>query len=152
MSRESRLVLILVVMSAIGVTGLMVVASQYRKSLPKLEGRSVGTPDASARAVRLVDGYLAARRAAKAVVESHPASVMTGNADTTGVYRIERFNAFTAHGMSYEDYASVRAAWRTYRAGGVVDDPALVAAFRARRGELDAAGLGPVEPLDDAIK
>jgi type II secretory pathway pseudopilin PulG len=149
MSRESRLVVVLAVISILGVTGLTVMASQYRKSLAKLDGRRGGTTDASARAVRLVDGYLAARRAAKGVVERYPVS---GNADTSGVYRLERSNAFAAHGMTYEDYASVREAWRTYRSGGLLNDPALVAVFRARRGELEAAGLGPVEPLDDAIK
>jgi hypothetical protein len=53
--------------------------------------------------------------------------------------------------MTLEDYAVVRAAWRTYLAGGPVGDPALLSAFEARRGDLDDASLGPVETLDDAI-
>ena len=50
------------------------------------------------------------------------------------------------------DYSAVRAAWRTFRSGGAVNDPALVAAFQARRAQLENADLGPVEALDDAIK
>ena len=170
MSRESRLLVILAVMTAIGVSGLMLVANQYRKTLANTVSGTAAGEDASVHAVRLVDGYLAAREAAQAVVERYPGKIeqltavvtgdfsevqgqrMSSNADTTSAYRIERFNAFTAQGMTYEDYALVRAAWRTFRAGGVVSDLALVAAFQARRAELEDAGLGPVEALDDAIK
>ena len=170
MSRESRLVVILAVIAAIGVSGLMLVANQYRKALPNTVPGRAGGEDGSVQAVRLVGGYLAAREAVKAVVERYPGKIrqltavvtgdfsevagqrMSANADTTSAYRIERFNAFTAQGMTYEDYALVRAAWRTFRAGGVVSDLALVAAFQARRAELEDAGLGPVEALDDAIK
>ena len=152
MTRESRLIVTLLVVSGIGVAGLMVVANQYRKALTNAAPGSVGGGDDSVRAVRLVDGYLAARTAAKAVVEHYPGKIEQPTADVTSTYRIERFNAFTAHGMTYEDYASVRTAWRTFRAGGLVDDPALVAAFQARQEALENAGLGPVEALDDAIK
>ena len=129
MSRESRLVVILAVIAAIGVSGLMLVANQYRKALPNtVAGRADGE-NPSVHAVRLVNGYLAARKAAKAVVDRAPGKIkqltavvtgdfsevqgqrMSANADTTSAYRIERFNAFTAQGMTYEDYALVRAAW-----------------------------------------
>ena len=170
MSREFRLLVILAVMAAIGVSGLMLVANQYRKTLANTVPGTAAGEDASVHAVRLVDGYLAAREAAQAVVERYPGKIkqltavvtgdftevqgqrMSANADTSSAYRIERFNAFTAHGMTYEDYAAVRAAWRTFRAGELVSDPALVAAFQARRAALEDAGLGPVEALDDAIK
>ena len=170
MTRESRLLLTVVVMSGLGVAGLMLVANQYRKALVNTVHGKAGGEDASLRAVRFVDGYLAARAAAKAVVEKYPGKIkqltavvtgdfsevagqrMSSNADTSSTYRIDRWNAFTAHGMTYEDYAAVRAAWRAYRVGGVVDDPALVAAFQARRVQLEEADLGPVEALDDAIK
>jgi len=170
MTRESRLLLTIVVMSGLGVAGLMLVAHQYRRALTNTVHEKAGGEDSSIRAIRLVDGYLAARAAAKAVVEKYPGKIkqltavvtgdfndeagqrMSSNADATSAYRIERFNAFTARRMTYEDYASVRAAWRTYRSGGRVDDPALVAVFRARRAMLESADLGPVEALDDAIK
>ena len=170
MTRESRLLLTVVVMSGLGVAGLMLVANQYRRALTNTVHETAGGDDASLRAIRLVDGYLAARAAAKAVVEKYPVKIkqltavvtgdfsevagqrMSSNADASSTYRIDRWNAFTAHGMTYEDYAAVRAAWRTFRSGGVVNDPALVAAFQARRAQLEDAGLGPVEALDDAIK
>ena len=170
MSRESRLLATLVVIAVVGVSGLMLVANQYRKALERTgHGRADGE-EASVRAVRLVGGYLAARQAAQAVVARYPEKIkqltavvtgdftevagqrMSSDAEATSAYRIERFNAFSALGMTYDDYASVRSAWRSFRAGGLVNDPALVAALRARRTELEDAGLGPVEALDDAIK
>jgi hypothetical protein len=170
MTRESRLLLTVVVMSGLGVAGLMLVANQYRRALTTTVRGKAGGEEASIRAIRLVDGYLAARTAAKAVIERYPVKIkqltavvtgdfsevagqrMSSNADTSSAYRIDRWNAFTAHGMTYEDYAAVRAAWRLYRSGGTVDDPALAAVFKARRGQLESADLGQVEALDDAIK
>jgi len=146
MTRESRLIAILVVIAAIGVTGLMMVANQYRKAIANAE-----IEDASARAARLVDGYIAARQAVKAVVAKYPGGIQNSSAGADA-YRGERQSELAAHGMTDEDYAAVRAAWRTFRSGGVVDDPALVAAFTARRAALDDAALGSAESFDDAIK
>jgi len=146
MSRESRLLVILLVLGGVGVSGLMVVADQYRKAL------SADAEDASARAVRLVDGFLAARAAAKAVVARYPAEIEELKADATTIYRAERLKAIAAHRMSYEDYATVRAAWRAFRAGKATSNPALLAAFQARRSALEDAALGPIEAVDDAIK
>ena len=163
--------MVLVVIAAVGVSGLMLVANQYRRTLvgSALPG-SADAEDASVHAVRLVDGFLAAREAAKAVVARYPGKIkqltavltgdfgevqgqkMSANADATSAYRIERFNAFAAHGMTYEDYAAVREAWRAFRAGKSLNDPALVAALQARAKALEDAALGPIEALDDAIK
>jgi hypothetical protein len=153
MSRESRLLVILLVIGGVGVSGLMVVADQYRKALSANAGPGTAdAEDASARAGRLVDGFLAARAAAKAVVARYPVEIEQLKADATSVYRAERLNAIAAHRMSYEDYATVRAAWRAFRAGKATSNPALLAAFHARRSALEDAALGPIEAVDDAIK
>ena len=153
MSRESRLLVILLVIAGIGVAGLMVVANQYRKALAANAGAlSVGLEDPPAHAARLVDGFLAARQAAKAVVARHPVEIKELNAEATLAYRAARSNAFAAHRMSYEEYAAVRADWRAFRAGRPVSDRALLAAFQSRRSALDDAALGPIESVDDAIK
>jgi hypothetical protein len=138
MTRESRLLLTLVVMSGIGVAGLMLVANQYRKALTHTAQGKALDPNASVRAIKLVDGYLAARAATRGVV-------------ATDSYRLLRSNALAEHGMTHDDYVAVRAAWRTFRAGGRINDQALVGAFTARRGQLESAGLGANEALDDAI-
>jgi hypothetical protein len=151
MTRESRILLTLVVMSGIGVAGLTLVANQYRKAIASTPRGTAGGVDPTVRAIRLVDGYLAARAASQAVVRSYPETIGT-DAAVAATYRLERSNALAAHGMTYEDYAEVRAAWRAFSSGGFVDDPALAAVLRARRAQLEAAGLGPVEALDDAIK
>jgi hypothetical protein len=153
MSRESRLLVILLVIGGVGVSGLMVVANQYRRALAVHGGPgSAAFEDASAHAVRLVDGFLAARQAAKAVVARYPAGIKELTSEATLAYRVERSNAFAAHRMSYDDYAAVRAAWRAFRAGQPLNDRALLAAFQAKRSALDEAALGPIEVLDDAIK
>jgi hypothetical protein len=152
MSRESRLVVILLVIGGIGVSGLMVVANQYRKALVgSAPPGNHGFEDASAHASRLVDGFLAARRAAKAVATKDPAGIKELTSEAALAYRAGRSAALDAHRMSYADYAAVRAAWRAYRAGEPVSDAALLAAFRARRSALEEAALGPIEPIDDAI-
>ena len=51
-----------------------------------------------------------------------------------------------------QDYAAVREAWRAFRVGGRVDDPALAAAFQARRSALEGADAVPVEAANGAIK
>src|SRR5262245_7477719 len=109
MSREGRLLVILMVIGGVGVCGLMVVANQYRKALAANAG--AGLEDAQAHALRLVDGFLAARQAAKAVVTRDPDGIKTLTPEATLAYRAERSAAVNAHRMSYDDYAAVRAAW-----------------------------------------
>ena len=145
MSRESRLVAILLVIAAIGVAGLRVVANQYQKAL---SGAEAVREDAATRASRLVDGFIAAREAAQSVVARYRGRPD----DLKSVYRIERFNAFSAHGMTYEDYAAVRAAWRTFRTTGHAHDPALVAVFQERTAALEGVSPDSIEVLDDDIK
>jgi hypothetical protein len=144
MTRESRLIVILLVMAVVGVSGLSVVGNQYRKALTG----GAGAARASARADELVDGFLAARAAAKAVLARYPGDA----ADVSSSYRIEREHALTERRMSATDYVTVRAAWRRQQAGQVVTDEALAGAFRSRQADLAAADLGAAELLDDAIK
>jgi hypothetical protein len=147
MSRESRLIAILAVIAVIGVSGLMMVADQYRKAIANAE-----IEDAPARAERLVAGFLAARQAVIAVVARNPGTIEDPSSGAAAALRGERLSALAAHGMTFADYVAVRDAWRTFRSGGTVDDPALVAAFEARRVELDDAASGAVEGVDEAIR
>jgi len=135
-------------MAAIGVSGLMLVANQYRKAL----GGTPGADDASMRALRLVDGFVAARAAEKAVVARDPDTIRQLSAGAASAYRSERGRALSAHGMTYEEYAAVRAAWRRWKTGKIVTEPGLAAAFRAREGALGDAEMGAIEPLDDGIR
>ena len=174
MTRQTRILIGLGVIAAAGIGGLMVVANQYKKRLGEPAAAAApaapGDEDATARAARLVDGFIAGRRAAKAVIERYPMKIkqltavvtkdfsevkgqrMGSNIDAAGAYRVERYNAVTAHGMTFEDYARVRAAWRAWKDGKPVDDPALAAALEAKRAALEDVSLGPAEPFDDVIK
>lgn len=120
MSREIRLVVILVVIGAVGVFGLAVVAGKYRKALRADATSGASKPeDPAARAVRLVGGFLAARE--------------------RGEDRSARDRALAAYGMTGEDYAAVWSAWRAWSTGEPLADPALAAAFAARRYALERA-------------
>ena len=158
MSRETRLIAVLLVISAIGVTGLLIVANKYQKVLvanpAATAGRTAGTMDSTRNAARLVDGFLAARAAAWTFVSSHPEAVLRpdAHADLVDAYRVERESALAAHGMTFEEYAAVRSAWRGFRAGRSVGDAALAGAFHDKQVAVDAADLGPGEAFDSAIR
>ena len=178
MTRQTRILIAVAAIAAAGVGGLVVVANQYKKRLGEpgafagaaSPATPAGSEDASARAARFVDGFIAGRRAAQAVIERYPVKIkqltavvtkdfsevkgqrMGSNIDAAGAYRVERYNAVTAHGMTSEDYATVRAAWRAWKDGKPVDDPALAAALEAKRSELATVSLGGAEPFDDVIK
>jgi hypothetical protein len=137
MTRESRLIVVLLVLSAAGVSGLMLVANQYRKALgPTHRPAAASSEDAGASAARRVEGFLAARAAARAAA---------------GNYGSVRAQALAAHGMTYEDYAAVRTAWKRFREGTPVNDAALAAAFQARRPALLADDENAVQAPDEAI-
>jgi len=168
-NRQTRIVVTLAAVAAAGVGGLLVLSSQYRK---RLDASPVAGAqgEAGARAPRLVDGFIAGRLAVKKVIERYPKKMkqlnaiatgdfsevqgqrMGSNVDAAGAYRVERYNALTAHGMTFEDYATVRTAWRSWKDGKQVEDADLVAAFEAKRKELDGAALGEFEAFDDLIK
>ncbi len=148
MTRESRLIVVLLVMGGAGVTGLTLVANQYRKALSGEIGRPIERP--ATRAARLVDGFLEVRRAGRSIAASQRDSRL-GGGDALSRYRLERAAALAAHRMSEVDYAAVRRSWRVWHDGGRVDDPNLATAFQARKAEADAAGLGPDESVDDGI-
>ena len=198
MTRQTRLIVVLLVLSIVGVGSLSFMASQYRKRMatqapaasaspPGSTGASEASTSASglrpdlppaaaaaggdaATPSKRVDCFLAARDAARAVCERYPVkarevtAALTGdfsgvagkragaNLDMISTYKVERMNAFTACGMSYGDYAAVRAAWKTWKSGGRPDDQALAAALDAAKDRAAKADLGEFEPLDAAIK
>lgn len=143
--------MILFVIAAAGVAGLMFVANQYQRAFAQRPVQRLGPEDPEMRAARFVAGYLAARSAAQGVLARYHGNV-EGNDEAISAYRRERQLAFVSHGMRYDDYASVRRAWRTLAAGGPVQDVALGAALTSQRDALRAAGLGPAEAWDDAVK
>src|SRR5437867_3687864 len=106
MTRESRLIVILLVMAGAGVIGLMFVAKQYRNALAPEGGvrRPGETP--AGRAARLADGFLAARAAARSFVADHPGVPLTSE-DLAYRYRFARAAALAAHRMTDGDYARV---------------------------------------------
>lgn len=193
MTRQTRLIVVLLVLSIVGVGSLSFMASQYRKRLraapPADSPASASASSTSAKGLRpdlpaspdtaggnaaspsrRVDCFLAARNAARGVCERYPVkarevtAALTGdftgvagkragaNLDVISSYKIERMQAFTACGMTFDDYAAVRAAWRLWKSGGRPDDRALADALDAAKDRAAKADLGEFEPLDEAIK
>lgn len=138
MTRESRLILVLLILAAVGISGLMLVANQYRKALAGAgPPQAFAAEDAKSVAARHVEGFLAARAAARADVSN---------------YRDAMSQAFAAYRMTHDDYVAVRTAWRRYRAGMPIDDAALTAAFQARKPALETEASSANEALDDGFK
>ena len=118
---------------------------------------------------QLADGFLAARKAASTLIARYPMKFkkteaeLTGNyesmkgvrtgveVDTMAAYKVERFEALQAAGLTQDDYESVKTAWRVWKSGGSVA-PGLAAAFDPRRKALMDADLGPLEKLDDLVR
>lgn len=191
MTREKRLIVSLVAIGLIGIAALAVLARQIGShapqrsvrdlpraqgptpmpDLPAAEAPAAGAPKPPGPATpeRLVDGFLAARKAAAARIAAAPLKykkidaelsgdyasmkgIRTGiEVDAMASYKVARFEALTAAGLSEADYEAVRAAWRAWKSGGAVD-PALHDELEKRRDALAAADLGSYERLDDAVK
>jgi hypothetical protein len=139
-SRQSRLIVVLLVMAALGVAGLSIVANQYRRALSRSRdaGGAAGTPSAA----RRVDAFLVVRQAMREAASLHPK-------EARDRCRSARARALAAQGVTPADYAQVRDAWRALAAGRAVDDPALARELRSRPMVLAEGALGPLESLDD---
>ena len=146
MTRQIRLILILGVMAGAGVGSLAFVANRYRKAL------ETPSRDATGEARRLVDGFVAARQAVRSV-DARYAGDVRGRAEALRVLRNERYAAFKAHGMTMQDYVTVRGVWRAVHTGAPAGDEILAEAFRARPAVVaDAALLPDLDALDEELK
>ena len=112
MTRQSRLLLSLGAIALAGTVALSWLASQYEK---RAAAGSVVAEGAETRAVRLVAAYLA-----------------LGGAAEPGA------DALREHGISREEYATVREAISAYTSSRTVADPVLKGAIEARAGEIRA--------------
>jgi hypothetical protein len=185
MTREKRLIVIVAAIGLVGIAALGVLARQLGSRVPSKSVHDLPPAEAPARMpdlsaapvttaapltpARLVDGFLAGRKAIAAVIARSPLKfkkidaelsgdytsmkgVRTGiEVDAMAAYKGERYEALAAAGLSESDYASVRASWRAWKSGGTVD-PALHDEFEKRKDALAAADLGSLERLDDAVK
>lgn len=168
MSRESRLIAVLLVFGVAGVGTLSFVASQYRKRLPPrtaslTTSRRVDTTSGMLRpdltvpdtaAARRVDAFLAARAAGRSVCERFGIQPhdRLWSAEVLAAYRIARLQTFTAHKVADDDYAAVRSSWRAWSTGQGRAEAALAAAFEARRPASADESVGRFEALDEAVK
>ena len=147
MTRQNRLIAVLLVIAAVGVCGLMVVANQYRKALGGHDAAlGFGATNDPARGARLVEGFLAVRTAVKEAMAPVPED------RRSSAYGAELDRACAAHGLTRDDYIAVRRAWRSWRAFQPVNDPDLARAFEAHGEAAVAAGMGSFEAIDAAIR
>lgn len=120
-------------------------------------------------APNLVEAFIAVRKAEAEVLAKHPKkskrleAALTGNydmvkgqrmsneADIVQNFKMARDLTLQKSGLTEADYERTRDAWRAWTKGGTVT-PELAAALEARRADLEKAGLGGLEILDDKIK
>lgn len=179
MSRETRLVVVLVGIALAGITTLALVAHLYQKRMPSAPAPAAssgsaapqgGQDDPDRKARRQVEAFVAVRKAVQAYIAKEPHRVkrvvatITGkfdgvagertspSMDVLGGYRQARYDAVRAAGITNEEYTATRTAFLAWISGGPVTDPALGAALAARADEVRAAALGDAEALDAAIR
>jgi len=158
MTRETRLVVILVVFGAAGVTALAFVAHQYERALAsRKEAPAAARPDRSdatpAAAMPLVEAFVAVREAVSAAAARagvRPEDRNFGE-EALAACRIARLSAGAAHGIDDDTYVRLSDAWRAWSRGEPVEAP-LRDAFEARRPATSRENLGRYDALDAAIK
>lgn len=132
-------------------------------------GGAASEEEARTLAPNLVDAFIAVRKAEADVLAKHPKKTKRLEAALTGDYdmvkgqrmsnemdivqnfKMARDLTLQKVGLTESDYERTRDAWRAWTKGGTVT-PELAAALEARRADLEKAGLGGLEVLDDKIK
>ncbi|HEX4823093.1 MAG TPA: hypothetical protein VFV19_02155 [Candidatus Polarisedimenticolaceae bacterium] len=157
MTRETRIIVILVGFGAAGVGALAFVAHQYERALgPKATTQAAVSHDTKAdagAALPLVDAFLAVRAAQARAAErlGVKADDRTFGDEALAACRVARLSTAGALGIDGAAYLRVRDAWRAWSRGEAVE-PALASAFQARLPSTSRERLGPGDALDLAIK
>jgi hypothetical protein len=175
MTRQNRLIVILVAIGVLGTGVLVALAHHLRSRLPgpaahgSVATSPVGSAVATGREAGAVDAYLAGRRASGKVLTENPKNAKQLEAVTSGhydiakgqrmasdvdfaiKYKIARYDALTAAGSSEAEYEAVRTAYRSWKSGGTCA-PAFAGAFESKRADLAAVELGNLEGFDDQVK
>ena len=113
-------------------------------------------------AARLVDGFIEVRRVVKAVMDEHPHAFRSFHGELRGTHqgKVKSYNdvlfalrsgkekAFVSAGITKQEYARVRQAWRARSSASEPADPELARALDAREADLAAVSLGDYEELD----
>jgi hypothetical protein len=165
MSRESRIVAILLGFGVAGLGALWFAADRYQHLAPSTPAPPVAAarglrPDLpaaggeAASVSRPLDAFVAARLAGRAICERFGVSPedRSWSTEVLAAYRIARLSALAEHEVTDARYAEIRAAWRDWSAGKPVSDRALASRLDARRAELLRDDLGRFEALDQAIE
>lgn len=156
MTRPVRTIVVLAAIAIAGFVGLALLADRYRKSLPTPSLHDL----APTSALHEVDGFIAVRKAMKAVMDGRPGGMarmraeLGGDleaaknapprADLTLLLEIAsaRRNAQETAGIDDGTYDRVLKAYLARKAGKPPADAAVAAALDARKDALQAADLG----------
>ena len=162
MTHQSRMLLIIALLSVGGVSALMYMAHRYasvleqqaaapQQAAPSDSGRQSSVPArepawkraAAARALARVDEFIDVRSRIRAEIDRR-GGAMPDQAEFLTV----RSGALTATGMGLADYGDMRDLFRSWRRGRLDRSSLMSAAFEERRTELEPLDLGEHESLD----
>lgn len=159
MTHQSRMLLIIAVLSIGGVSALMYMANRYVKVVEEQSGAGssrsssgvVSAPvrqpmwkkEATARALARVDRFIGVRSRIRAEIDRRGGAI-----DGPGAFDDLRASALTESGMTLNDYGGVRETFRSWRDGQQLQSSSMAAAFEQRKAALERLDLGELEALD----
>jgi hypothetical protein len=141
MSRQTRTLLVLLVLGLCGTVVLALMAHRYLRLLGPPGG---GGGAVAAAALADVDAFIEVRRTVREALDAR------ARATDSDLARVQaaRDRALARSALDAAAYARVRSAYRAWRAGRVDAGAALGAALEQRRAALEAVALGDYEGLD----
>jgi hypothetical protein len=159
MTQQSRMLLIILLLSIGGVSALMFVAQRYARVLER-QAPAAAAPAADAaqsaaatesqwrreaidRALEHVDGFIGVRRRLQAEIDRRG-----GRLTGPEAFSALRGEALTAAGIDVGVYRTVREQFRSWRSGRLDRHSLMAAAFERRRKILEQLDLGVHEVLD----
>jgi hypothetical protein len=159
MTHQSRMLVIIAVVSIGGISALMYTANRYAKVLENhpdssVSGAAAGTVSAparqptwkraaTARALARVDQFIGVRGRMLAEIDRRGGVVAE-----PGDFDRLRASALNESGMNLNDYGRVRELIRTWRDGQLDESNVMAAAFEQRKAALVRLDLGKHEELD----
>jgi len=172
MTRESRILLVVGLLAALGVASLLLIADRYRRLLPtgsRPPARQEEIPAdlRAAAAAEAVERFLAVRAVVSRAVDTNRHALLAASDPRTGEVRgdvpeavreaYRRAGAEVGRrkavelgrvGMTEREYDRLRLAYLAWGGAAADLDPALRAAFETRRARIAPLGLGAFERLD----
>lgn len=167
MTRETRMLLVVGLLSVVGVTSLALIADRYRRLLAedpephnRFESRTIDLPPPVPTVDEAVARFAIVRGAVREIVVENEDAIRTARDAETGALRPDvaarLLNEIRASkrslldrlGMTEREYEQIRDAYHRWRSGQGDLEAAFLESFEKRRDRLESLDLGDLESLD----